>query len=351
MSSPLPPSVTIKTVAAAAGVSNPTVSRALRNDPRISVATRERVKAIAAKLGYRPDPAMSALVAYRRRTQTAGNYGKLAILNAWNVPEAKLVFYFKQQLRGARERAEQLGYQTELFAVPEEVLAQKRLGRMLAARGIRGILVGPVPLQRRELFLDWAPFSAVALGYSLVTPALNYAANDHHLTMDTLYGMLRSRGYRKIGFYSHLGSEQRNRHLYLATYLKCLLLDGISYDAAPPLLRTDSGESDPLTWLDRHQFDAVICGYFEAQSFLQKLAENGREVPRDIGVAAIAVPLDDNVTSGVREDLAGMGALAVDQLHAQMLQGERGVPVTRHSLLVESHWCDGTTVRQVGVTA
>ena len=339
--------VTIKTIAAAVGVSNPTVSRALRNDPRISTATRERVQAIAQKLGYRPDPAMSALVAYRQRVQPRGNYGKLAILNAWGLPEEQLLFYFKQQLAGMRERAGQLGYQTELFSVPEDIPGQKRLSRMLAARGIRGIVVGPVPLHRRELHLDWAGFSAVAVGYSLASPALHYAANDHHLTMDTLYGRLKELGYRKIGFYNHINSERRNRHIYLATYLKCLLLDGISCDAVPPLLEGGGGEGGLVGWVDRHQFDAVICGYFESQALLRDLTEGGRVVPRDLGVAAIAVPVDDAVTSGVRENLAHMGVLAVDQLHAQLIHGERGIPERRHSVLVESNWCQGKTVRTV----
>jgi len=345
MPQPNVPSVTIKTIAVAAGVSNPTVSRALRNDPRISLATRERVQAIAKELGYRPDPAMSALVAYRQRVQPTGNYGKLAILNAWGLPEEKLMFYFKQQLAGIRERATQLGYQTELFDVPVDVAGQKHLSRTLAARGIRGIVVGPVPLQRRELNLDWEGFSAVAVGYSLTSPALHYAANDHHLTMDTLYGQLKALGYRKIGFYNHINSERRNRHIYLATYLKCLLLDGVSYDAAPPLLAGAGVTTGVLNWLDKHQFDAVIAGYFESQALLRDLAEAGRIVPRDLGVAAIAVPMDDAVTSGVRENLVHMGVLAVDQLHAQLIHGERGIPQRRHSVLVESGWCQGTTVR------
>ena len=210
--------------------------------------------------------------------------------------------------------------------------------------------MGPVPLHRRELHLDWAAFSAVAVGYSLASPALHYAANDHHLTMDTLYGRLRELGYQKIGFYNHINSERRNRHIYLATYLKCLLLDGISYDAAPPLLQGGGEEGGLLGWLDRNQFDAVICGYFESQALRRDLAEGGRIVPRDLGIAAIGVPVDDELTSGVRENLTHMGVLAVDQLHAQLIHGERGIPERRHSVLVESNWCQGATVRRARVS-
>ena len=46
----------MKTVAAQAGVTQATVSMSLANNPRIPLATRERVQAIARELGYRPNP-------------------------------------------------------------------------------------------------------------------------------------------------------------------------------------------------------------------------------------------------------------------------------------------------------
>ncbi|WP_295731281.1 LacI family DNA-binding transcriptional regulator [uncultured Limosilactobacillus sp.] len=47
--------VTIRTIAAKAGVSTSTASRALNDNPRISLQTRQRVKQIARELGYRPN--------------------------------------------------------------------------------------------------------------------------------------------------------------------------------------------------------------------------------------------------------------------------------------------------------
>src|ERR1700712_5033243 len=49
-----PMSVTSHDVARLAGVSQPTVSRALRQDSQVSNATRERVRAAAEQLGYVP---------------------------------------------------------------------------------------------------------------------------------------------------------------------------------------------------------------------------------------------------------------------------------------------------------
>ena len=53
----------MKHVAAAAGVSVMTVSLALRRVPSIPAETRERVLAVAEKLGYRRNPLVAALMA------------------------------------------------------------------------------------------------------------------------------------------------------------------------------------------------------------------------------------------------------------------------------------------------
>lgn len=58
-------------IAQAAGVSQPTVSRALRGSPAVSPATRRRVEAVARRLGYTVDRAASVLRSGRTRTLAA----------------------------------------------------------------------------------------------------------------------------------------------------------------------------------------------------------------------------------------------------------------------------------------
>src|SRR4051794_6203576 len=57
-------------VAAAAGVSQPTVSRALRGDPRVAASTRDRVRLAAEALGYVPSDRGRSLAT--RRTGRIG---------------------------------------------------------------------------------------------------------------------------------------------------------------------------------------------------------------------------------------------------------------------------------------
>ncbi|WP_404314528.1 LacI family DNA-binding transcriptional regulator [Prescottella equi] len=62
--------ITSRDVARLAGVSQPTVSRALRGDPRVAAETRERVESAVAALGYVPSEAGRSLVT--RMTKRVG---------------------------------------------------------------------------------------------------------------------------------------------------------------------------------------------------------------------------------------------------------------------------------------
>lgn len=60
--------VTIKDVARAAGVSPSTVSRVISDHPRISQATKERVRRVMKELGYHPNAIARSLVTQSSRT-------------------------------------------------------------------------------------------------------------------------------------------------------------------------------------------------------------------------------------------------------------------------------------------
>ena len=62
---------TLRDVAAAAQVSHMTVSRVVNGSQLVAEKTTQRVQAAMERLGYRPDPALSALAAYRSRSSDA----------------------------------------------------------------------------------------------------------------------------------------------------------------------------------------------------------------------------------------------------------------------------------------
>nr|MDA3873844.1 hypothetical protein [Kiritimatiellia bacterium] len=126
--------------------------------------------------------------------------------------------------------------------------------RMLEARGIRGIILLPLP--EAPSFFDWSPFAVVGIGENAASIGIHYISYDHDHAIETAYAQLRSRGYRNIGFCNLAESESRNRHLFFAAYMKCRYLDGL--EVYPPFLFSDSRES-PLTWSRKHRLDAVLA--------------------------------------------------------------------------------------------
>jgi len=94
----------IEDVAAAAGVSVATVSRALRGRPNVADSTRERVERAAAELEYRADPAASRLAAGRSRSVAV----VVQLLNGW---------YSSNVVAGVEAVCAEAGYDTIVIGV------------------------------------------------------------------------------------------------------------------------------------------------------------------------------------------------------------------------------------------
>src|ERR1035437_9617752 len=103
--------VTLADVARKAGVHVTTVSLALRNHPRLPPHTRERIQALAKRLGYAPDPMLRALVAYRGKVMLRQNPPTLAYVTNWNTRWGwKKVTAHPDFFAGALAKANELGF-------------------------------------------------------------------------------------------------------------------------------------------------------------------------------------------------------------------------------------------------
>ncbi len=123
-----PNRVTIEDVAAEAGVSVATVSRALRGLPNVAPGTRERVLATAAAMSYEADPNASRLAAGRSRTVAMA----VPVLNGW---------YFAQVVAGVEAVLSESGYDLLLFGVTSDASRTRFLSGPLRRRSDGLILV------------------------------------------------------------------------------------------------------------------------------------------------------------------------------------------------------------------
>jgi LacI family transcriptional regulator len=123
--------VRLKDIAQQVGVSIMTVSKALRDEPDVSVATKARIKALAKQMGYVPDSSAQGL-----RTKTTKLFG-LIIPSSTNPIYARIVVAIE-------ERAHELGYDI-LFAHSLNKAEREELCiRRFLSRRVDGLFISPV---------------------------------------------------------------------------------------------------------------------------------------------------------------------------------------------------------------
>ncbi|MFV0437042.1 MAG: LacI family DNA-binding transcriptional regulator [Desulfopila sp.] len=120
--------VTITDLARRLGLSPSTVSRALRDHPKISEATKERVLAMAAQTRYQPN-----LIAQSLQNRRSNNIGVI-------VPEIRNTF-FATVISGIEEVAYRAGYTIMVCQSADTVVREQLNVRALAANRVAGLMV------------------------------------------------------------------------------------------------------------------------------------------------------------------------------------------------------------------
>jgi DNA-binding LacI/PurR family transcriptional regulator len=330
--------ITQQDIARAAGVSRGAVSLALGGHTSIPSETRARIQKIATKLGYTPDPMLTALASYRHGRRSADFRGTIGWLaQTTDVFKWREIAHFMDYLEAARTRAEFHGYRVEVLDLQEMGITWSRAATIAKSRGIDGILLCPQPYSDMDLAdFPWEDFAAVTFGYSIAKPKLNSVAPAQYRASFNTMKELLARGYQRIGFALNSWHDQRTDHNYLAGYLAAYELHSTT-ERIPVCL-----DRDFAPWLKQHRPDAVVTGDVK---FLEKLATLGISAPADLGVACPLLASPDGPMSGVWEDNQQIGKAAVDFLVSLLHQGERGVPTHPQRLLVEGMWVPGRTLR------
>jgi LacI family transcriptional regulator, galactose operon repressor len=123
--------VRLKDIAKQIGVSVMTVSKALRDAPDVSAATKAKIKSLAAQMGYVPDSSAQGL-----RTRTTKLFG-LVIPSITNPVFARIVFAIE-------ERAHDLGYDVLLAHSLNKPEREENCIRHLLSRRVDGLFISPV---------------------------------------------------------------------------------------------------------------------------------------------------------------------------------------------------------------
>ena len=340
--SPAIKSVSIRDLARRLRVSHSTVSRALRDDPRITLARKEQVRALARELRYRPDPMLSALAAYRQRGRQEGPVGaELAWINGWPEPPSLRAFHeFDLYWRGAASEAENAGFRlTEFVLTPQ--MSATRLAEIFRVRNIRGILVPPHGAHRLDWTgFPWEEFSVVRFGHSVLVPRVHLVTSNQVRNGALAFHRAREKGYRRVG----LAISEGATTLFAAGYFFARMREDPACDIPPLQLPADDKAAAAHrleAWLGTHRPDAILTDYQELPSLLARLR---LRVPQDIGLSAFSVLDGGGIDAGIDQNSEEIGRSAFRLLASLFLHQERGLPPIVHEILIEGRWVDGASL-------
>jgi LacI family transcriptional regulator len=340
---------TQKDIARELGYSRNAVSLALRGDPQIPARTRQTIKAAADRMGYKPDPVISQLMAhmgsFRRRRLRA----KLALVNANLDPDA-----FKNHptipiyVEGCRKRASSLGYDFDPFWLHDPQITHQRWLRILGARGIKGLLLVGLMDTRHlpdELGAVWRKLPCVVTGVRTREPALSFCCVDHYHLALVAFERAMALGYRRPGLALDDVIDELVERRFSAGFIT----------GQRPLARAQqvpvfSGVAGPgaadrfRRWLERHRPDVVFTLY---NSVISWIRASGRRIPEDVGVIQLEWRASRPEIAGMNQHNLVTGEAAVDMLVSQIHNGEAGVQEFPRATMIGATWVDGPSVRAV----
>ena len=191
-------SVTIKDVAALAGVSPSTVSRTCKNNPSISEETKERVRRAMIQLGYEPNFQASNLASQNSRT--IGIILPVSARDAYENP------FYLEAIRGVSQFCNQRQYINTVITGKDDEEVLQAMRTMTRSGQVDGFIVLYYKQQHPAidyLYNEGLPYVLIGKAYQYANQTV-YIDNDNLLAGQEATEYLYQLGHRRIAF---LGSD------------------------------------------------------------------------------------------------------------------------------------------------
>lgn len=276
--------VTIKDIAKAAGVSHPTVSRALNDHPAISPATIKRIKLLAAQMGYVPSATARGLKTSRTHA--------LGVITS-NIDDP----FWSEVLKGVDDILHPAGYSLFIAATHRDKQRESEVVMAMVQRGVDGvILLAPQfsPEQCQILQSYKLPMAMVNNEGAGECQCLIF--NDDVFGIHQITAHLITLGHRKIAYLGNQlgGLTNRNRQRGFSEEMHSSgirLPEEYIYQASSGT--PAGGLEGAQQFLSIHNPPTAIICYndYMAVGVYNGIAQAGLRIPDDISVTGF-----DNIT-------------------------------------------------------
>jgi len=333
---------TMRDVARVAGVHQTTVSLALRNHPSVAEKTRERIRAAAQRLGYRPDPLLDAFNEHRLAIHPTHSSSVIAyVIDEAVATSSQPGNFAEMRWFGVKRAAEERGLKVERFVVGKRHLSPERLNQILVTRNIVGVLVTVADLSITELGMDWPRFSAVRIESRHLRLRVDTVSADQRLAARLAVRNLRRLGYRRVGLTTAAEDEVRLGESMASGFLveEAALAET---DRVPEcLFRHEDGpaKGDQVArWVREHGVEAVVSNWGNVQDALRAA---GLRVPGEVAFASLDIPTVESALAGVMQNHELVGRTAVEHLAILLQTHQRGEIDAPAVTFVPGYWRDG----------
>ncbi|HWD91362.1 MAG TPA: LacI family DNA-binding transcriptional regulator [Verrucomicrobiae bacterium] len=314
--------VRLKDIAGHAGVSVMTVSKALRDEPDVSLATKGRIKLLAQQMGYVPDSSAQGL-----RTRTTKLLG-LLIPSTTDATAARMTLAIE-------ERVHELGYDLLLMHTLNTVEREEYCIRRMLARRVDGIFISPVYRMEPEarvykelvaqhsrviLLGPSAPFCNAFPSVHVDDLPASFAATQHLLKL----------GHKRIAFLAGPAAAPWAQGRFEG-YRRALreagmdVNDSLVFQAGST---TEDGVKAASQMLDESCDATAVQAAADlvAIGFADALLNQGVRIPQDISVVGFGNTITSEYfrvpMTTVRQPKHRLGVAAVEMM-AQLLRGQR----------------------------
>ena len=270
----------MKDIATDLGVSVATVSRALKDSPRISLEQRERVKEYARQHNYYPNFIAESLRNSKKRPlKTIG-----VIIP--NLPH----YYFASVLSGIEEEASLRGYTVMVAQSNERYAREVKICESFYDHKVSGVIVSQAKdTQRYDHFQKLIDHGIPLVFYDRISTGVNASrvVVDDYMGAFTAVNHLIDTGCRRIAFYgSPMGMEiSKNRY---NGYKDAMLKRGLKPDEKLPRTRDNRADAEIIT-PDLLASEDIPDAFFAvnddtAIGILYSAKRMGYRIPEDISV-------------------------------------------------------------------
>ena len=325
------------------GVASSTISRALRDDPRISIELRNRVRSAAKELGYRPNPLVSALMANRRRRGSGGAVDVIALVtNYGGRKDWRSKDVCRWEYEGIERRARELGFRVEIFALSDYRGEMIQLQATLRARAIRGVLLGFSREEKPNTIFDCAEFCVAGLSGYFPEVVADRANFHGFFNVQLALDQMHRHGYRRPTLVAPALNNRISNNLWSAAFLDWQRRLPRKDRCEPFIPRENVDAAEFSDWLYRNEPDSLLVYKFPVRRLLER---RGLRVPDDIGLAYLYRTSDEmGSAAGIDGNLDVVGSAAFDLVVERLHANATGTSQHPKEVLITGSWHEGPTL-------